>query len=265
MRKLIIELSCLIAGFLLLWKALTFIPWTTWLQVDKISVRTEEKLGSILMESYEQGKTRIDRDSVKIIVNELKDRLCGPNKIPESSVMIHVFEDEEINAFAFPDSQVVINSGLIRFCDNPEMLAGVIAHEIAHVQHEHVNKKLTRELGLAAVMMVTGGTQDIGVIRKILHVLSSSRFDRSQEEEADKTAVELLQRAGINPAGLAQMLRKLSLKEPTPGIFEWVSTHPEAGKRSAEILKRRKEGLHYTQALPAGKWEQLQGVVQRSK
>lgn len=112
-------------------------------------------------------------------------------------------------------------------------LAAVMAHEMGHVEERHVVSRLVKELGLD---ILTSGDQF--VIGEVTGLLTSTSFDRKQEEEADRFAAELLERASIEPRTMATLFRKLEEETDNELLehFEIISTHPNFSSRIREAL-----------------------------
>ncbi len=144
-----------------------------------------------------------------------------------------VFDSDMINAFTVPGGNILISTGLIGFCDSPEELAAVIAHEMGHVEERHVVSRLLKELGIE---ILTSGDQY--VIGEVSGLLTSTSFDRKQEEEADLFAANLLESSSIEPRTLATFFRKLEeeMDNELMQHFEIISTHPNFRSRIREAL-----------------------------
>jgi Zn-dependent protease with chaperone function len=148
-----------------------------------------------------------------------------------------VAEDPAINAYALPGGLVVVNDGLIEATRSPEELAGVLAHEVQHVELRHGLEGIVKQAGLAvAVALVTGdasGTLGSGIGRR----LAELKFSRDAEREADATGFERLVRSGIDPSGMASFFTALEARVGN-GAPELLSTHPASARR-AEALEAR--------------------------
>jgi predicted Zn-dependent protease len=106
---------------------------------------------------------------------------------------IIVLDDTQVNAFTIPGGNIYVFKGLISFCDSPEQLAAVLAHEMGHVEKRHTVNRLVREFGLSILFsIITGG--DGVLLSDLYQTLISTGFSRSQEKEADQFALELAQR-----------------------------------------------------------------------
>jgi predicted Zn-dependent protease len=129
-----------------------------------------------------------------------------------------------------------------------------MAHEMGHVEERHVVSRLIKELGID---ILTSGDQY--VLGEVTGLLTSTSFDRKQEEEADRFAAELLERSSIEPRTLATFFRKLEEESDNELMkhFEIISTHPNFSSRIREALSY--EPADDFEALPIDlDWEGIQ-------
>jgi predicted Zn-dependent protease len=139
---------------------------------------------------------------------------------------IEMVKLDEANAAALPGGRMVVLSGLFEDIDNPDALAGIVAHEIAHVRRRHVAAAMVRELGLGTVLTLLGG----GAVATNAGGLLSLKFSRSAESEADADAVAMLRQAGIDPRPTAAAFEEFRKKE---GDWpEWLGDHPASAGRA---------------------------------
>lgn len=144
------------------------------------------------------------------------------------------------NAFALPDGTVIITDELLDLAkDDDEMVLGVLAHEIGHVEHQHALRQLYRAAGVTALIMLIGGdigsgTEDILVQGSTLLSLS---YSRSAEAEADRSSVELMFKAGRDPKAIARFFQILSDKLHDRDEHDFFSTHPATPERIADTLR----------------------------
>ncbi len=241
MKKFILQIAILIAIF---FASLFFIRKVNWMklfQVEKIAKSTEEKLGDLIWKSYSATTTEVTSHQIIYAVDSIVNKICKANDIDTTSIKIHVIDKDEINAFALPGNHLAIYSGLIKDCENADELAGVIAHELAHMQKNHVMKKLVKEIGMGVLIGLTTGNGNGGAIGEIIHMLSSSAYDRKLESEADITGVDYLMNAKIDPEGLAHFLFRMATSEnDIPKAIYWITTHPESEERAKDIMARVK-------------------------
>lgn len=237
MAKTLLQGFILILCFFGLFFALQQVDFVTLFKVKKISDTTEKKLGEMIWQTIENTETVVKNDSVNELVDKIVLRITDKNGIDRDLINVHIVENDEINAFAMPGDHLVIYTGLITSCDDESELAGVICHEIAHIQQNHVMKKLVKEIGLSALIAITTGGNSPQLIKKLAKELSSAAYDRELETEADMTGVDYMIKAQLDPEKLADFLYKLASAEYLPEQFYWVSTHPESKERAKAIVK----------------------------
>lgn len=240
MKKLIVLLLFIVLAFGGCIYVISLFNWKKTFGIEKVTTDLDQKLGDVFWESYSADMVEVKDDKVILPIIKMVDQLCSENGIKSSSIKVHVVNNKEINAFAMPGRHLVVHTGLIDFADHQEEIAGVIAHEIAHIESGHVVKKLGKEIGLSILMNLTLG--DIGgeVVRNALSTITSTAYDRSLEKEADLKAVDYMIAAKMNPTYLASFLEKLDKQSQTPEVLQWVSTHPDSKERVSYINQKVK-------------------------
>lgn len=239
MKKTLLKQLTIVTVFLVgSWFVLSSIDWMKVLKVDAVENSIDQNLGEKYWEVFSENLEQVKDPIVVEAVDSIIKHICDKNEIDFDQLKIHIVEDSEINAFAFPNKHLVIYTGLIKECSSEFELAGVIAHEIAHIQLNHAMEMLIKEVGLQVLMSITTGGAGGEVLSNTLGLLTSKAFSRQMEEEADLMAIDYLKEANINPAALAEFLYKLSNDES-----EWmgvVSTHPLIKDRVAYVLEKSK-------------------------
>jgi beta-barrel assembly-enhancing protease len=268
MQKALLHFGIIAFCFFSLWFGLSHIDFVRLFNIERVTHENERKIGDFILESMQSGSKELDSDSAQAMVGRIKERICTANAISDTTIIIHILDKKDVNAFALPGGHLVVNAGLIRYCNTPEELAGVLAHEIAHIQQNHVMKKLAKEVGLSMLTTLAGG--EAGgreIARETLKLLSSTAFDREQEREADRLAVHLLAEANIDPEQMANLLFRLS--QETKNIsteFEWLNTHPDSRNRSAQILKlKKKENIVAKPLLQKDEWIALKSELEMTE
>lgn len=238
MKKIILQAFITFCLFFATWFAMKQINWIKIFNVKKNIDKTEEKLGKLLWESIQNSEEEIKESLIVSAVDSIVNKICSSNHIERNFIKVHIIKKEEANAFALPDGYLIVYSGLIKQVDKQEELCGVIGHELAHIELNHIMKKLVRELGLSALISITSGSGGGEIIRQTTKTLSSSAFDRSLEKEADLKAVDYLLKAKINPEPFAEFLYRLSDEEnEATRYLNWLSTHPDSKERSEYIIQ----------------------------
>ncbi len=262
MQKTVLQFFTLVVVFLGVWWLLSQVPFTKHLPVARINKFKEKKLGDYMIENCKKNNYEIDTDSLQQLLDSLKNRVCAPNGINPGAIHIHLLHNDDVNAFALPGQHMVIYTGLLKYCDSASELCGIIAHEIGHMQHNHIMKRIVENIGITAVISVAGGNSQ--TVQKILTTLSSTAFSRKQEVEADAAAVDYLLRADIDPAGFGNILQRFGQrKNDIPKQMEWLSTHPNSANRAEEVFKRcNRVGAMYMPVISDSSWRMLKRVAQ---
>lgn len=149
---------------------------------------------------------------------------------------LYLLEDNSINAFAVPGGHIVVHTGLILKAASPEQIQGVLAHELGHVDRRHSLKQLVNQAG--TMLIISFALGDISALNTVVAgqatKLLSLSHSRDAERDADDFGFKLLQKANINPAGLAEFFRLLEKEHAhTPGsdALAFMSTHPATNER----------------------------------
>ena len=207
------------------------------------STEKEVRLGRELAAEVDRQAKFIDDPVITEYVNRVGQNvvLHSDAKVPFT---IKVIDSDEVNAFALPGGFFYVNKGLVLAADNEAELAGVMAHEIAHVAARHAlenNKKaeLTQYAILIPAIIFGGGLgQLIYQGGGFAALLGFMKFSRGAEEEADKLGVQYMYAAGYDPTAMATMFEKLEAKnKKKPGfISKLFATHPAPPERRAASL-----------------------------
>jgi predicted Zn-dependent protease len=213
--------------------------------IAKMSGSTEKevRLGRELAAEVDRQAKFVDDPTITEYVNRVGQNIVlhSDAKVPFT---IKVIDSDEVNAFALPGGFFYVNKGLILAADNEAELAGVMAHEIAHVAARHAVENQTKgsllEYAAIAGSIFLGGipgmiyqnTAGIGLLGIFM------KFSRSAEEEADKLGVQYMYAAGYDPGAMATMFEKLEAKnKKKPGLIARAfATHPAPPDRRATAL-----------------------------
>jgi beta-barrel assembly-enhancing protease len=152
-----------------------------------------------------------------------------------------VKDDKTLNAFCTPGGYIYVYTGLIKFLDSEDQLAGVMGHEMGHAALRHSTRQMTELYGLdmiASIALGSGG----GALRQLTENLVGLKFSRGHEQEADDHSVMLLCATGYNAAGAAGFFRKLEAKSSGgSGTPAFLSTHPAPKNRIENMEAKAKQ------------------------
>lgn len=207
------------------------------------SQEKEVAIGRQLALEVEQQAKLVEDPIVTEYINRVGQNvvLNSDAKIPFT---IKVIDSDEVNAFALPGGFFFVNKGLILAADNESELAGVMAHEIAHVAARHAmenqGKMTAIQYGLLGTMIFGGGiastiAQNAGGFAQLMSFL---QFSRGAETEADVLGVQYLYASGYDPTGMSTMFEKLNSKnKKKPGTLSKIfATHPQSIDRRDATL-----------------------------
>lgn len=260
-EKIATQLVVLLLSFFGTWFALSQINFIDEDPSTGFARENEKKLGELILEAITTTHEKVENEKVRAVIDSIKAKICRTEIIRCEDIKIHIIKSPEINAFALPDNHMVIYTGLIEYAENAEEVAGVMAHEIGHMEKRHVMKKLIKDIGLEMLFAMAGGDAGFEIIRETGKTLSSTAFDRRQETEADVYAVEALAGANIDPQHLSNFFFRLSQKHRFPAELAWVSTHPDAKERAAAIIQMKKK-YDYTEADVIGTpWDSVKSLL----
>jgi beta-barrel assembly-enhancing protease len=175
----------------------------------------------------------------------------GPNGIKVAALDAPVF-----NAAALPGAYIVVFKPAITETDS-DALAGVLAHEVAHVRRRHVTEALIRELGIGAVIRLFAG--NLGANAEQLVALS---YTRANEGQADEDAIQMLKRANISPLPTAALFHRLQKEAPAYSA-EFLESHPLSGKRAERFAASFDPHAHYQPALSRAEADALVDICSR--
>jgi len=184
-------------------------------------------------------------EALQQYVADIGARLVGGSYRPGLPWTFTVVDQPAINAFALPGGFIYLTRGILPFLQNEAELAGVLGHEIGHVDARHSAEAYSRQLGAGLGLAVAGilapSTQPFqGLAGAGLGVLFL-RYGREAELESDRLGVEYASGAGWDPAGVPGMLRTLDRLEAVNGtrrgIPNWALTHPPAADRVDRVME----------------------------
>jgi Zn-dependent protease with chaperone function len=201
---------------------------------DKIPIDQEIAMGKQAFAGMRGNLKLKDEGPAYDAVKNIIAKLTAGSKY---TYEVHVAEDETLNAFAMPGGVIVVHTGLIAATKRPEELAGVLAHEVQHVELRHSMRGMIKEMGLRGLWAFVTGDLGGTLAGQAALELTSLKFSRDDETEADHRGLEALLAAGIDPAGMPAFFKIMSEKAgDAPAAF--MSTHPLSEDRERELRAR---------------------------
>lgn len=206
-------------------------------KVNFYSLEKEIALGKQLAQQVERQSKVVNDPVVAEYVNRIGQNLVR-NSDAKVPFTIKVIEDPSVNAFALPGGFFFVQTGLILNADNEAELAGVMAHEIAHVAARHGTRNATRgeiaQLGMIPLIFM-GGYAAYGIYEasSFLVPMAFLRFNRTEEAEADYLGTQYMYKTGYDPTAFVDFFEKVeTLEKRKPGTMSKLfSTHPPTDDR----------------------------------
>ena len=217
-----VVLPLLLLG-ILLWEHDRVANWA----ISHVPVEQERKLGEAVF-AQTRAKLKVVEGPSTAMVREIGARLT---KGSAYTYEFYVADDSSVNAFAMPGGFVVVHTGLLGLADSAEEVAGVLAHEVQHVEKRHSLKAMAKSAGLMVTVSMVFG--DLGGLVSLGQDLIGLKFSRQHETEADAEGLKALVAAGIAPAGMRDFFRKMGEKEKLN--LGWLSSHPASEERHAAL------------------------------
>lgn len=217
-----------------------------------ISPELERRLGKAFMRSVRQHATIVDDPEVESYIESIGYQLVANSDNNSLAFTFFVVDNPDINAFAAPGGVIGINSGTILNSRSESELAGVLAHEIAHVTQRHLARQFEKAgqsslpvtAALLAAILVTIANPQAGQAALAIvtgaNIQSQINFTRANEEEADSVGIQLLARSGYDPQGMPNFFERLQQKSEyyAGNAPEFLRTHPLTSSRIAESKAR---------------------------
>ena len=231
-------------------------------KLEERTTKFENTLCDLIWDGIARTEHVITNDSIVKTLDKLLKPICDKNDINRDSLKVHIVQKDEINAFALPNNHLVVYTGLISDCKKQEALQGVLGHEIAHIEFNHVMKKLSKEIGFSVLLSATAGGKGGEILKEIFKTLSSSAYDRTLEKEADLASVDYMIKANIDPKPMADFMYQMAQDSKIPDGFSWISSHPESEERAKYILEYIKDKkLKNKETLSEEAWKTFQKQV----
>jgi predicted Zn-dependent protease len=228
------------------------LPLVSESEVETQSGVEYQKLRSQLVVSNDAG--------LRAYINCIADAIIAQLEEPYASKSwdVEVFESEDVNAFALPGGRIGVYTGILKVAENPDQLATVMGHEVAHVTQQHalqrVNREATTQAGVFAGAVVLGGGQGMAELLSAGAKLGLSLpYGRAQESESDSVGLRYMASAGFNPRESVQLWKNMEARTKL-GPPQFLSTHPSGDSRIMDLVRELPGALAlYNSAQAAGR------------
>ncbi len=218
-----------------------------------ISSDQEYRIGRAWLRQLRSQAPIIQDPMIHDYLYELVYRLASNSDLQNPELEMVVIQSPDINAFAVPGGVLGLNGGLLLTARNEDELAGVIAHELAHLSQRHFARGLERSqntswaslaalLASIAIAATAGGDAGIAALAttQAASIESQLRFSRANEQEADRVGMQTLARSGMNPGAMADFFEALQRSMRYYGTLppEFLLTHPVTESRITDARLR---------------------------
>lgn len=199
------------------------------IQLSNISERQEVEIGQQINQKLVRNQIQLYRNSsVNRYIDQIGQRLAKETQRSNIPYTFQVVKDDSINAFATTGGFVYLHTGLIEAADNEAQLASVIAHEIGHIEEEHMIQQM-RQTAIARGVAVAAGLDRNTLVNIGVDLALRLPNSREDEFEADQVGLDILKKAGYAPSAMVNFMEKLQKKSGSVPSF--LSTHPAVGDR----------------------------------
>lgn len=217
-----------------------------------LSRKEEEDYAQALVRQMRAYEVLIEDPLINGYFEDMGFRLASNSDRPDKSFTFVVLDQPVVNAFAAPGGVIALYTGLILAADDENEIAGVLAHEIAHITQLHLYRALENQqamtipiaLAMLGLVLAGGGSGEAiqGALIGGQAAAQQARifFTRQNEYEADRIGISTLSRAGYDPAGMGEFFEKMSriTRAMGEGPPEYLRTHPVSVSRIAEADNR---------------------------
>ncbi len=217
--------------------------------INFYSLEKEIALGKSMAQQVERNSRIIEYPIISEYINRVGQNLVR-NSDAKVPFTIKLVDDESVNAFALPGGFFFVNTGLFLRADNEAELAGVMAHEIAHVAARHGTKQATRGqlINYASIPLIfLGGWTGYGIRQAASFAIPMGflQFSRGAESEADLLGLQYMYKTGYDPTSFVDFFEKLLADQKRkPGtLSKLFSSHPPTGDRITKTQARIEEIL----------------------
>lgn len=210
--------------------------------LDRLPPSFDIQAGQLFEGDITKSANLVTGTAANQAVEAIVARLAKASPPSPFTYRVHIQRSKEVNAFAAPGGLIVVYTGLIQEAGSPEEVAGVLAHEMAHVTERHSMRQMLYQLGVLPLIGFFLGSPEAASVFEAAGQLTELQFSRVQEEQADDIGASTLRRARLSPEGMAAFFDRLArIGGASPPAI--LSTHPGSAERAKRIRERvRAEG-----------------------
>ena len=207
---------------------------------SEMDYKSERTIGeSLALEGFKRYGMPVNNPEMQKYINLVGNAVARNSLRPGIPYYFVVVDSPVQNAFSCPGGIIFVSSGLLNTIQDEAQLAGILAHEVAHVSHKHALKSIQRAQFFNGVGKITAATMEgkkgkefENMIGNLQETLFDKGLDQNMEFEADRSAMETAYRTGYDPEGIIEVLRELKrIEARSQKQGSWFSTHPPLTER----------------------------------
>ena len=205
--------------------------------IEVLPRSVDAQLGELALDNMNLGGQVVKDPVLTGAVDEIVKRLTKTG-IDGFKFRVQVVDAATVNAFALPGGFIVVYTGLLRSAESPEQVAGVLAHEVAHVTRRHGMQRIAQSIGVIAIIQLLFGDVSglAAVAVEVLREGTINSYGREDEHQADMDGVKRLARASIDPRALAGFFKVLQKEQAGAlNLPAFLATHPDLGQRIKDV------------------------------
>ncbi len=223
-----------------------------------LSKNTEAQIGRSIMRQIRASGELVEDPQITEYINDIGHRISAHANNGSHEFTFFVIDDPNVNAFALPGGYIGVHTGLLEATRSEDELAGVLAHEVAHVTQRHIARAvhansrqsiLNTAIMLGAILAGVAGGASGDVVQGAIAVAQGTaaqqqiNFTRNNEYEADRVGIKALAESGFDPRGMGSFFEVISRGGGAPEyrVPEFLRTHPVTSARIAEARGRARD------------------------
>ena len=210
---------------------------------------------------------RINDPQLQSYINRIGQKIVAVSHRSDLKFSFAALNDEQTNAFALPGGYVFITRGMLEKLSTEAQLAGILGHEITHVVARHSMAAMSRDglisAALSAASSAANAPAGVSTVASVTQQIIGMGFSRDNEEQADKTGMDYMYKAGYDPYGMVETMEILQRLDSSGQQIEFFSTHPIPENRRQYLLERINTNYPNLSNLKKGRAEYETSVLKK--